>query len=54
MFRTHETRLGPGALFTPGTTVPSRPWGSSWPPPAASQRPVPVIPVQQPVPGCLQ
>ena len=25
MFRTRETRLGPGALFTPGTTVPSRP-----------------------------
>ena len=25
MFRTRETRLGPGALFTPGTAVPSRP-----------------------------
>ena len=29
MFRTHETRLGPGALFTPGTTVPTRPGGSA-------------------------
>jgi hypothetical protein len=25
MFRTRETRLGPGALSTPGTAVPSRP-----------------------------
>jgi hypothetical protein len=25
MFRTREMRLGPGALFTPGTAVPSRP-----------------------------
>ena len=25
MFRTRETRLGPGALFTPGTAVPTRP-----------------------------
>ncbi len=25
MFRTHETRLGPGALCTPGTTAPTRP-----------------------------
>ena len=29
MFRTHETRLGPGALFTPGTAVPTRPGGSA-------------------------
>ena len=25
MFRTRETRLGPGALYTPGTAVPPRP-----------------------------
>ena len=25
MFRTREMRLGPGALYTPGTAVPSRP-----------------------------
>ena len=25
MFRTHEIRLGPGALCTPGTTAPTRP-----------------------------
>jgi len=24
MFRTHETRLGPGVLSTPGTAVPTR------------------------------
>jgi hypothetical protein len=29
MFRTHETRLGPDALFTPGTAVPTRPRGSA-------------------------
>jgi hypothetical protein len=29
MFRTHETRLGPDALFTPGTAVPARPRGSA-------------------------
>ncbi len=54
MFRTHETRPGPGALFTPGTTVPTRPWGSPRPPPAALQRLVPVTPVSRPAPGCLQ
>jgi len=25
MFRTRETRPGPGALYTPGTAVPARP-----------------------------
>ena len=28
MFRTRETRLGPGALSTPGTAVPARPGAS--------------------------
>jgi hypothetical protein len=51
MFRTHETRLGPGALSTPGTAVPATARCNPWPPHAASQRPVPVTPVQRSVPG---
>src|SRR5260370_27404359 len=39
MFRTHETRLGPGALCPPGTTAPTR-LGTipSRPPPPSSGR----------------
>src|SRR6266568_48916 len=51
-FHTRETRTGPGALCTPGTAVFSRPSGCPWPPPAASQRPVPATPVPLPNPGC--
>src|SRR5262249_23445543 len=51
-FRTRETRTGPGALSTPGTTVPCWPSPHPWPPPAAFQRPVPIIPAQLPSPGC--
>jgi hypothetical protein len=52
MFRTRETRLGPGALFTPGTAVPSR---SVNPPdrrtPPSSGRSL-FTPVQHSAPGC--
>ena len=39
MFRTHETRLGPGALCTPGTTAPTRPGTipSRRPPPSSGR-----------------
>ena len=53
MFRTCETRPGPGALYTPGTAVPHGHVCIPRPPPAALQRPVPVTPVSRPVPGCL-
>ena len=53
MFRTRETRPGPGALYTPGTAVPHGHVCIPRPPPAALQRPVPVTPVSRPVPGCL-
>jgi len=52
MFRTRETRLGPGALFTPGTAVPSR--SANLP----DRRMPPFIgrslftPVQHSAPGC--
>jgi hypothetical protein len=52
MFRTRETRLGPGALFTPGTAVPSRPAnlpGRRTPP--SSGRSL-FTPVQHSAPGC--
>jgi hypothetical protein len=51
MFRTRETRLGPGALSTPGTAVPATARCNPWPPHAALQRPVPVTPVLLSVPG---
>ena len=54
MFRTRETRLGPGALFTPGTAVPSTARGSPWPPHAAFQRPVPIHPGPAIRPGMYQ
>jgi hypothetical protein len=53
MFRTHETRLGWSALFTPGTTVFTRPERCPRPPSAAFQRPVPTTPVVLSIPGCL-
>jgi hypothetical protein len=47
MFRTRETRLGLGALCTPGTVVPAaRPRMN--PMTTAFQRPVPVTPVPHP------
>jgi hypothetical protein len=52
MFRTRETRLGPGALFTPGTAVPSRP--ANLPDrrtPPSSGRSL-FTPVRQSAPGC--
>ena len=52
MFRTRETRLGPGALFTPGTAVPSR--SVNLPdrrtPPSSGRSPF--TPVQHSAPGC--
>ena len=51
-FRTHETRTGSGALYTPGRRCPLA-VDLSRPPPAASQRPAPRTPVQQPSPGCI-
>ena len=52
MFRTRETRLGPGALFTPGTTVPSRPVNlPDRRTPPSSGRPL-FTPVQHSAPGC--
>ena len=53
VFRTRETRPGPGALYTPGTAVPAQ--ARVHPVPAACRlaRPVPVTPVSPPVPGCL-
>ena len=53
MFRTHETRLGLGALSTPGTMVSTRPrsiLGRHLPP---SNGPAPIIPALNPVPGCM-
>ena len=44
MFRTRETRLGPGALFTPGTAVPSRPGNLTDRRMPPFQRPVPIHP----------
>ena len=52
MFRTRETRLGPGALFTPGTAVPSR--SVNLPDrrtPPSSGRSL-FTPVQHSAPGC--
>ena len=52
MFRTRETRPGPGALFTPGTAVPSRPVnlpGRRTPP--SSGRSL-FTPVDHSAPGC--
>jgi len=40
-----------GALYTPGTTVFTRPSRDRRSPPAASQRPAPVTPVLPPAPG---
>jgi hypothetical protein len=51
MFRTRETRPGAGALSTPGTAVPATARGHPWPPRAAFQRPVPILPVLHSVPG---
>ena len=52
MFRTRETRLGPGALFTPGTAVPSRPVNlPDRRTPPSSGRSL-FTPVQHSAPGC--
>src|SRR4051794_16352059 len=40
-FHTRETQTGPGALFTPGDDGVRWPSSCPWPPPAASQRPIP-------------
>ena len=53
MFRTRETRLGPGALFTPGTAVPSRPGDlPDRRTPPSSGRSL-FTPVQHSAPGCI-
>jgi hypothetical protein len=53
MFHTHETRLGLGALYTPGTNGVHTAALDPWPPSAAFQRPGPYHPGAQPVPGCV-
>ena len=51
--RSAHVRPGPGrAPSYPGNGGVHWPSSYPWPPPAASQRPVPVIPAQPPSPGC--
>ncbi len=54
MFHTRKTRLGLGALCTPGTTVSTRSSVTPRPPPAASQRQRPYLPSTTLRPGQSQ
>ena len=52
-FRTHETRTGLGALIPRGRRCSPARRTDPRPPPAASRRPVPSTPGQDPTPGCI-